>query len=411
MTVLDLDWELLNHLGDPDSFYQLQAEVSDELIVDPLAQRVFNWQVKHAREHNCPATASVLQDEFETLEVKPPETAVGDLIDRIKNRYVWNQGRKKIENMAATAQADPSSVGKEMIDAGRELTRLTTRRGEVYGQGDYERAVREYDKKAIKGSGPSLGFIELDDHFYGQNGITFLAAAPKTYKSWMTINALVSNINYGGFPYLYSLELPAIDTYWRLVCMRANLPYWKYLRSQLTGEEKEAIRQEIKALDDAGNYMIEKPRQGERSAAQLVEKAINVGASCVFIDQLQYVEAKQGVSLGALNQTGYYFEVCDDLRNYSDEIPIFVVHQFNRSVMNATEMPAFQQLKGSSAIEEVSTLVLGLYTNKDMRSSNLVEIGTMLSRNYPHANWELGVELSQGCKFIMNGAIDENQEG
>ena len=93
--------------------------------------------------------------------------------------------------------------------------------------------MADYDERAIQGQGPSLGFPKLDEHFNGQSGLTFLVGGPKNYKSWFCINAVHSNINLGGFPYLYPLELPATDTNWRLKCMTANVPYWKYLRSSL----------------------------------------------------------------------------------------------------------------------------------------------------------------------------------
>ena len=135
----------------------------------------------------------------------------------------------------------------------------------------------------------------------------------------------------------------------------------------------------------------------------MVERAINSGATCVFIDQLQYVETRSGTSLGARNDTGDYFEVLNELRDYSDEIPIFIVHQFNRSIMSAEGMPEPQQGKGSSAIEETATLELGLWANKDMRSSNIIHLGTLVSRNYSQPTWEIGIELSKGCALIMNG--------
>jgi hypothetical protein len=268
-----------------------------------------------------------------------------------------------------------------------------------------------YDKRALKGRGPSVGFKEADEHFNGQQGVTFLIAAPKTYKSWFTINAVLNNITSDDdhFPYLYSLELPANESDMRLRCMAANVPYWKYLKNCLMPEDREAIRAASERMDDTGNFKIEKPDQGERGVQRIVERAINAGATCVFIDQLQYLENRKGMNLGAQNNTGDYFEVVNDLRNYSDDIPIFVVHQFNRSVMNAKEMPEMQQGKGSSAIEEVATLSLGLWANKEMRQNNMIELGTLASRNYSYQNWRLGVQLSHGCNFQMIGPADEDE--
>jgi hypothetical protein len=87
-----------------------------------------------------------------------------------------------------------------------------------------------------------------------------------------------------------------------------------------------------------------------------------------------------------------------------------VVHQFNRSVMNADRMPEMQQAKGAAAIEEVATLALGLWANKDMRKSNLVELGTLAARHWTYEAWEIGVELTRGANFEMLGKAIHDED-
>jgi replicative DNA helicase len=297
-----------------------------------------------------------------------------------------------------------------MMRQGRSLADLTLKRGEVFGTGDYHRAMNLYNQRVLQGRGPSIGYKELDDHFNGLVGVTFLMAPPKTYKSWVTINAVLENAMQGGFPYLYSLELPAEETDFRLRCMAAGVPYWKYLKRCLTPDDLERINTASSGLDESGVYRIEKPGPGERGVDRMVDRALNAGASVIFIDQLQYMETRKGVNLGSANNTGDYWEVCNDLRDYSDEIPIFVVHQFNRSVMSAKEMPEMQQAKGSSAIEETATLALGLWANKEMRKNNTVHLGTLASRNYGYGTWEVGVQLSYGCALNMIGLVDDRED-
>jgi replicative DNA helicase len=408
---LDLDEEILHHLSVPESIGYIQAEqITSGLIEDQSVKTVFDWQMNYIREYGKHATPAVIQDEF-GIAISEPETVIGDLINRLRERHIRTYGRDIIRNLAEIANTEPLAVSKEMLKAGRDLADLTLKRGEVFGSGDYHRAMAMYDKRALKGRGPSLGFREIDDHFNGMQGVTFLIAAPKTYKSWMTIKMVLNNITTEDehFPYLYSLELPANESDMRLRCMAANVPYWKYLKNSLMPEDRRAIEDASELMDERGQFRIEKPDQGERGVQRMVERAINAGASCIFIDQLQYIENRKGLNLGAQNNTGDYFEVVNDLRNYSDQIPIFVVHQFNRSVMNASEMPEMQQGKGSSAIEEVATLSLGLWASKEMRKSNTLQIGTLASRNYSYQNWEVGVQLSHGCRFDMIGAVTDDE--
>lgn len=409
---LDLDWDLISHLALPESIHFLRGEqFTKELIEDPLTREVFIWQMEHYRVHSVGATGSVLEDQFDEVRIEEPQTTIGDLVERIRTRYMRNKGRDIAKNIALAVNEEPLDAPKIMLRGGRELADLVIKRGEVFGTGDFDRLMALYDNRQNRGPGPSLGYKELDEHFNGQLGVTFLIGPPKSYKSWYGVNAVRKHISDGGTPYIYSLELKSEEYTQRLYHMMAGVPYWRYLKDAIDPIDRKALNEAADYLDSReGIYKIEKPQPGERGIQRMVERALNAGASCVFIDQLQYVENRKGVNLGTANNTGDYWEVCNDMRDYSDDIPIFCVHQFNRSVMNAKEMPEAQQAKGSAAVEEVATLALGLWANKEMRKSNIVEVGTLASRNYGLEAWRLGVELSHGCSLGMIGVVDDEDE-
>ena len=408
---LDLDWDLIQHLANEESIATLRAErLSKEVLEDDLALAVYEWQLDHIRKHGSPATATVLEDEFPDVSFEEPQAAIGDLIQRLRDRYLRNEGRKALKQMAKLAGSDPRAVASEMLRVGKSLTDITSARGDHFGTGDYDRAKDVYDKKVLRGPGPTLGFQELNDHFNGIQGLTFLMAPPKTYKSWFAVNGVLEETIGGGHPYLYSLELPAEDTAWRAFCMAANVPFWKYEKGALDTRDMQRINEASKGLDSCGVYNIEKPPPGDRGAHLLVERALAANATSIYIDQLQYVESDKGKNLGTLNDTGAYWDVLSTLRDYSDEIPIFIVHQFNRSVMSAKEMPEMQQAKGSAAIEETAHLALGLWANKEMRANNIVEVGTLASRSYSYKSWHLGISLSKGCALEMEGEVVDEEE-
>jgi replicative DNA helicase len=744
---LDLDDEIIFHLADPESVDELRKEqVGTKLIYDKFTRTVYDWQMQHVRDHGRPATALVLEDEFDgshedlpALQILKPETAVGDLIVRLRERHVRNEGKASAKRISNAVVDSPLDVARIMTGEGKRLGELIARRGERFGPGDFSRALNIYEKNKMAGPGPSLGYAELDEHFYGMKGLTFCVGAPKsmkalsldtpipvptgwmtmgdlqvgdrvfdengnqcnvvaltevvmnrpcyrvqfsdgtyviadrdhewltyqksrrggsaistteeikqtikrpdlgsnhsipvaghlicsessllvppytlgawlgdgtsregaissgdkeipneiekdgfvvrkwpsanyaygigglapklrligvlgdkhipeeylrgsyrqrmdllqglmdtdggcsvrgecvfvttnhrlkdgvlelirtlgfkptaiesrallygkdcgpqwrilfaaysdtpvfrlprkfanqkqppesrqrsqtrqivsvipvdsvpvkcievdsgshlylagrgmvpTHNSWITINSVVQNISQGRRCWLYPLELPAVETYWRVMCMAANVPYWRYLKSLLMPNEVshlQAIEEEISSL---GYFHIEKPPVGERGVERMTEKAGAGNADVIFIDQLQYCETRGGRSIGSLNNTGDYWEVCDDFRDFSDKVPLWIVHQFNRSVMNnKDEMPSAQQGKGSAAIEETATLELGLWANKELRASNVLQIGTLASRNYDHLAWHLDVNLSKGCSFDMRGVVDDDEE-
>lgn len=66
-----------------------------------------------------------------------------------------------------------------------------------------------------------------------------------------------------------------------------------------------------------------------------------------------------------------------------------------------------QQIKGSAALEETGTLVLGLHATKDMRSSNVVQMGTLASRNYEWLTWAFNVHFNNACSIDMAGQVTD----
>jgi hypothetical protein len=407
---LDIDWDFLMHLAVPDSWQVIRDEsLAPELLEDEVVKAAYEFQLTHQREHGKPATGSVLEHEFQDVgvHITEPQAAIGDLIERLRQRYADNKGREAILELTQTHIGDPEGLAKAMLSEGRRLYQILTPRGKTFGSEDYAKAMSRYHASVVKGRGPSLGFQDLDDYFYGQRGLTFMVGAPKSFKSWFTVRAVLENIKDGKFPYLYSLELPAEETDMRLRCMAAQIPYWKYLQHQLSPQDQESLEEASELLRDWGNFVVEKPQDGERGVDVLIQRARDAGADCIFVDQLQYVENKRGIAIGATNDTKDYFEVINRFRDYSDDGPVWVVHQFNRSVMNAEGLPDMQQIKGSSAVEECGTLVLGLWANKEMRKSNIVHLGTLTSRNYGDMTWEAQVMMRSTCGIKLNGKVEE----
>jgi replicative DNA helicase len=407
---VDLDEELISHLAIPESWSALwDEEVSEELIEDEFAAEVFRWQLNHVREHGKPATASVLADEFD-LDLDEPLTAAGDLVERLRDRYVRNNARRYMEQVSDAYKDDPAKVVEVLPRVARELQNAVGKRGEQYGTGDYLRAMHRYDERVLRGPGPSFGFAAVDDHFDSLHGLCFGIAAPKVGKSWIFgANTIVENVKNGKYLWLYSLELPADEADMRIRCLAAGVPYWKYIKRRLTQEERQTLAEASEMLDDLGIYKVAKPAIGHRSFEEMVERAGDAGAEGIVIDQLQYVETRNGKQLGGADPLEYW-QPLNAARDMSDHMPILCIHQFNRSVMNADRMPEMQQAKGAAAIEETATLALGLWANKDMKRSNVVEMGTLAARNFSYEAWEIGVELSRGCDFELLGRAMHDED-
>lgn len=406
MTVfnLDLDEEIINHLADPESVATMRAE---GLVVDvievPRVAEVFEWQMRHVREHGKPATGTVLEAQFTNIQVFEQQTVVRDLIHRLRERFARNKSRDVLRALTKRSIEKPTDFAQDLIHEGRQLMKVISPRGEAYGPEDVDRVIADYHRQVVEGRGCSLGFQELDDHFFGQRGMTFMVGAPKSMKSWFTIKTLLANILDGKVPYLYSLELPPMDAEMRLLCMATGIPFWKYIKQKFSPGDLDKLKLAQQAL---GDFQIEKPPSGHRGIEYLIERARDYGADVIMIDQLQYVENQRNVALGALNDTGEYWGTINTINDYSDDGPIWVVHQFNRSVMGTEKMPDFQQIKGSAAIEECATLCLGLWANSEMKKSSLVQIGTLVTRHLTPLTWEAKINFKNDQNIQIIGEAE-----
>jgi hypothetical protein len=408
---LDLEEELLAHLGSPDSWMVINGEgVTSELINDPIVAEVFEWQKNHIREHKQPATIPVLEHQFPDLRIEEPQTAIGDLLDRLREQYSKNQQRRKITKIVELQKSNPLAVPDYLVRSGRELKTVLQKRGEVFGTGDIDRALHAYEAQVLRGPGASLGWKELNGFFYGMRGLNAVIGAPKTGKSWVLVQILVDNILEGHVTHLHSLELPAVETDMRVRCAAADVPFWRYIRNCLSPEDKEKLRTTSEFLDDTGLYRIIKPPAGKRGIDEIVNSSRDNGADVILIDQLQYVESEDGVNLGSHNATGMYWKVLNKARDYTDEGPILYAHQFNRAAMNSDTMPSMEMAKGSSSIEETATLALGIWANRDMRRLGQLEIGVLCARNHEHASWEIQVERKYGCSLNITRRTDLDEE-
>lgn len=407
---LDLDEEVLSHLALAESVHHFRGERFKPIMIeDDEIRHMYEWQMDHYREHGRPATPTVLAEEFDVSFVEP-ETAIGKLIEYLRERYVVNHAREEMAKVANAYKQDPMLVAPTMVKVGQELSRLVVPQGNAFGSGDLDRVMDLYDKRALAGPGPSIGFEEMDTFYHGMRGVVTCIASPKGKKSWFTVKSKLENILRGLNVWHFSLELPPEETNERLYAMAANIPPWKFIKGALTQEDRKLLKDVQGLLDEEGRYKIVKPPRGERGIGQMVERARDDGADVIYIDQLQYVEDSKGVPLFSAKPQEYG-EVMNDARDLSDDGPLWIVHQFNRTAMFSDSMPEMQQAKGAAAIEEVSSLILGLWANKDMAKSGITEFGSIASRHFMNQSWEIGVDLNRGCQFDCIGIADHDEDG
>jgi replicative DNA helicase len=386
----------------------VQENFSSDLIFDDSIREIYDWQLSYIRKYGKAASKELLCDQFSeyNLVLVPPKSNILDLLERLRKRYAIIETQRVLNAISREVVDNPLLAARKLVDEGRSLASKISSRKELFERKDIDKALDRYARRVERGRGPSFGFEEIDEFYYGQELLTFLVAAPKIGKSWVTINSALKNIENGLTVVIFPLELPAETTDFRLRCMAADIPFWKYLHGQLSDTDIKMLKRKSEQL--SGSYLVEKPARDHRSIYALYQTALEYEADVIYIDQLQYIENRNGRSLGSTNDTKDFFDVVDSLKDLCDEhsVPVWMVHQFNREA-RTDEFPIMQNIKSSASIEECATLVLGLHSNREMRKSKIIQIGTLASRNYGHNRWDLKMEMVNGCNFKL---IGESQE-
>ena len=120
---------VLAHFPDPEAWAVINAEEFDALLIeDDFVRDVFCYQRAFIHDHKQPASATVLGDEFD-MDLREPETAIGDLLDRLRTRFVKNQGRDALRDIIELQTKEPLVLPSVLLKKGRELSGLLTRRG------------------------------------------------------------------------------------------------------------------------------------------------------------------------------------------------------------------------------------------------------------------------------------------
>jgi hypothetical protein len=405
---VDLDLEFLWHLGNPESLEVIKDNrIDGELLNDGLVEAVYAFQLDYYRSYGAWGPLGAIQSQFEGLELETPSLAVEFLLERLRERYSRKIAKDAVLSLGHKLKEDHSQIASAMLEEGHRLSRLLSSKTETFTQEDYDKAIHRYHLQKTEGRPPSLGFEEVDYAYHGQRGLTFLVGQPKSMKSFFTIKTMIENILLGRKVFLASLELPAQESDFRLRCMTANIPYRRYLEGHLGDNDMIAL-EAARELLMAGEYLIEKPPQGQRGALEMVQRARDEGCSAIFIDQLQFVENRKGIPLGSTNDTREFFDVINTFRDLSDDGPIWIVHQFRRGTNNLDSFPDMEFIKSSAAVEEAATLVLGLWASKEMKKSHIIQLGSMASRNYANRSWEIKSRMWDQCKLeLIREVVDD----
>lgn len=398
----DLDEELFEHLRISDSVIFLAKEGFNPHLVLDLDVRSFAvWVFDYFTQYGVAPIESVIEREWEFTEEASPELEVAYLLEKLRERYVENGRRETIERLID--ETDPTKFSELMISESYKIWKTTTTQKHILSLEDHPEIISEIIEEASNEQrGASYGFISLDKLSGGAKAghLSFLAARPKRYKTWIGLKAFVEQRKSGTTPVFFNLELSDKEIYQRLICLVSGTSFTHMKHGLTTETEWKRIRQSMETFKELGPAYIVSPPYEKRTVDDIVLETQRLQADSVIIDQLSYLQWKGRID----SEHQGYRQIVHGMKNAAIklEMPWYCICQFNREAANLEEMAGADKAGLTRAIEETCDMMLGLHRTKEEMEMNQVELGIIEARHCSAShNWMLEVDLSTRTAFIM----------
>jgi hypothetical protein len=348
-----------------------------------------------------PVREAIIHDFGGKGRFKQPTTKITWLIEKFRERYKRNQAKAVASRVANLVVSDPDEAIKVATREFGDIQRTASDRSRELNNSDWGQALSDYRERIESGKldGITFGYEAMDKLLGGirDNYMAFVVGRPKWYKSWQLLKSAVGAMYENVDGTFISAELGEVEMYSRFQCMVAGVNYNRFQHGKMTKEEWQLMHEaEERITDDSvGKISFIHPPHDQRTVPELSAEARQRDAQIVWMDQFRFI-----TPLRTFNKKHDEMEsTVYDIKAACEHNPWFVAAQFNREAASLTEMADLAQIGLTDAIGQASDIVLGLFRNRDMAESDLLQYGVVASRGFQSAIWNVKVELTKHSNF------------
>lgn len=418
--MLDLERATLSQLTTPDAVQQCwNLGLRAEAFEDPQNARIYQFVIDYwmSNSMRLAPSAEVVATEFIGYATTDADESLTWLTGKLQDRLKSNRVQEMLRSAAALSTEDPGAALDELYVNSWTTKELTMARQNRVVLGDTIEARRDRytDRQNASGQrGAPIGLTEVDEHTGGilPGEVAIVAAYTKTGKSFLLVNAAVAAARAAGYtPFVASLEQPIPEFEDRIDALYSGVGYGKLQRGVLSREELTRLHEAQEEMASNGPFHLERPERGERTVVNIVNRARQVGANYLIIDQLSWLET-QGRYRERRDQ---YQELIYDLkeevsRASAGEMPVFMAVQYNRQAVSTKgETGGLHNIANSADIEQTVDTAYGLHRNSEMRANNCMIMKTLGSRRGDIKSWMLGWHLDEESAIYVRREYDESE--
>ena len=174
----------------------------------------------------------------------------------------------------------------------------------------------------------------------------------------------------------------------------------------LTREEVLHLKEAQEEFASLGHFYVEKPTRDDRTVQSIVNRAREVEADIILIDQLSFIKPRRDYR----DRRSAYEEIMEDLKSSISEdeesmFPTIMAVQLNRASVQEGEELGMQNLAVSSSIEQFADIVFGLQQSRELRTNNSMFLKILGIRRGSPEEWLLNWSLKGQTKIESRGTI------
>ena len=408
---MDIEGLVLSRLLEPNVMAESwDLGLREEAFEDPQNHSIFlfiqdYWLGEHMEKT---PTVDIIQHEFPGwVPQDNEEESVAWLVGALKKRLAANKAQEIMRSAAQVSVEDPVEALGILFDGAWEAKKSLlerVNRSDMSQNADERR--RRYTEQSDLAGGVPIGLDEVDEHTRGilPGELVAVAASTKTGKSFLLVKAALEARRAGFTPYIATLEMSVPEMEERVDALNSGVGYGKLQNRELSFEEQKRLSASQDRLTDLGSLHIEQPNRGERTVQYLTNRARQLGADFLLIDQLSFMESRRFYPSTTDKHAEIIHELKEDIANTSSgKLPTMLAVQLNRAASseNAATRGTMQNIANSSAIEQTVDLAYGLYRNKEIRANDCMVLDILGSRRTDPKSWLLEWKLSEVSRFSV----------
>lgn len=408
---MDIEKAIIGALGTPEDVkVAVEEGLNPSLLADPLHSEVIDFIILYWRTSGRTKAPSpeVIEEEFgQAVEVDEASEDLVWLVERLKVRYRSNRLQDLIRKSAETVLDDPEGTVDVLYrDLWDVRQNVSSHRNRVdLSENIPERREAYHQRLQSQSQAAPIGFDEVDRFTGGirPGELVTVAGYAKQGKSWALVNAAVEARKQGYTPYVATLELNVETFSERIDAVFSGIGYGKISKGHLTPAEMDRFHAAQEELSEFGPFYVENPVPDERKADDLVNRARQLGADYIIIDQLSWITP----SGKHRDRRDAYLEVLQTLKLSAESVsegplPVLLAVQFNRQA-GPKGRGGMDDMANAADIEQISDHMYGLYRTDEMRADDALVLDTLGSRRNDIRSWLLHWELDSRTDFHVRG--------